>query len=346
MLFGAGICLMTDRAQARGARVAVLHYRRMTALLLIGLVHAYLFWYGDILVTYALCGLVLYPLRRLRSVWLIVVALVMIAIGMLLSLGAGLTADEWPAAARESLLADFAPSAESIAEEVTIHRNGGLPLIRHLVSESLAMQTTIFLFWSFWRDTGVMLLGMAFYKLGLLSGLRSRGLYLVLAVCGLAAGLALVLTGLQRKAATGWEVFDSFFVASQYNTSGALFVAMAYFSMVVLACRRGWPMSRLAAVGRMALSNYLLQTLICTALFNGPVLGLFGQVPRVGQAGITAAIWVLQLLISPWWLARFHFGPAEWLWRSMTYGQWQRLRRSSPACPSRDPGADTPRGAT
>lgn len=85
----------------------------------------------------------------------------------------------------------------------------------------------------------------------------------------------------------------------------------------------------LAAVGQMAFSNYLLHSLIATTIFYGHGLGLFGSVNRVGQIVIVFAIWAVQLVISPLWLAHFRFGPAEWVWRSLTYWQWQPLRRSA-----------------
>jgi uncharacterized protein len=77
----------------------------------------------------------------------------------------------------------------------------------------------------------------------------------------------------------------------------------------------------------MAFSNYILQTLICTTIFYGHGLGLFGSVDRVGQAAIVAAIWAVELTTSPLWLARFRFGPLEWLWRSLTYWRWQPFVR-------------------
>jgi uncharacterized protein len=88
---------------------------------------------------------------------------------------------------------------------------------------------------------------------------------------------------------------------------------------------------RLAAVGRMAFSNYILHSAVCTTIFYGHGFGLFGKVERVGQFGIVLAIWLLQLIISPIWLRYFLFGPLEWLWRSLTYLQWEPFRRNRPA---------------
>ncbi|MCP4550018.1 MAG: DUF418 domain-containing protein [bacterium] len=329
MLFGAGICLMTGRAEERGARVGRLHYRRMGALLLLGWTHAYLFWSGDILVTYALCGMIIYPLRKLRPLTLLIIGLVSIGFGVLISIGAGSTAPNWPPESREGILQGFAPDPEAVTEQLAIYRGGGLRLFAHRASSSLAMQTMVFWFWSFWRDAGAMLLGMGLFKLGLLSAQRSRRFFTILLVPCLIGGLYLVLRSYQRHYATDWEVFDSFFVASQLNSIGAILIAIAYLSLISLATLAGYRNKRLAAVGRMAFSNYLGHTLICTLLFYGPFYPLFGYVSRTGQFGLVVAIWILQLIVSPLWLARYHFGPAEWLWRSMTYGKRQPWRRQA-----------------
>jgi len=89
----------------------------------------------------------------------------------------------------------------------------------------------------------------------------------------------------------------------------------------------------LGAVGRMALTNYLMQTLICTTLFYGHGLGLYGQVERNEQILIVVGIWAVQLTIAPFWLRYYHFGPTEWLWRSLTYWQFQPFRKTHQASP-------------
>ena len=106
---------------------------------------------------------------------------------------------------------------------------------------------------------------------------------------------------------------------------------MGHVGLVMMCTKTsflGFLIRSLAAVGRMALTSYLLQTLICTTVFYGRGLGLFGQVSRVGQSGLVLAIWTLLLIISPWWLARFRYGPTEWLWRSLAYGRRQPMRVS------------------
>ena len=114
-----------------------------------------------------------------------------------------------------------------------------------------------------------------------------------------------------------------------HETTGAI-VALGHIALVMLIVRGGVARAaqrRLAATGRMAFTNYLSQSVIGATLFYGWGFGLWGGVSRVGLLGIVAAVWVLQLVWSPWWLARFRFGPAEWLWRSLTYGKRQPMRR-------------------
>lgn len=143
-------------------------------------------------------------------------------------------------------------------------------------------------------------------------------------------GIPIIIYGMQRNFAQGWAAPDFFFLGQQFNYWASLLVALGWVSLVMLACQRaslGWFTQRLAAVGRMAFTNYILQTAICTTLFYGHGFGLFGQVERTGQAGIVLAIWAFQLIVSPIWLRHFMFGPLEWLWRSLVYLKRQPFRR-------------------
>jgi uncharacterized protein len=118
----------------------------------------------------------------------------------------------------------------------------------------------------------------------------------------------------------------------QFNYWGSIFVSLGYVAAVMLVCQAApgtAPLRALAAAGRMALSNYLLTTIICTFIFYGHGLGLFGEVSRIQQLGIVVVVWVTLIVVSNIWLARFRFGPFEWLWRSVTYWKWQTLRLHS-----------------
>ena len=128
---------------------------------------------------------------------------------------------------------------------------------------------------------------------------------------------------------TDCNAAHSFFGGTQFNYWGSIAVSLAWVGAVMLLCRAGRPaglLARLAAVGRMAFSLYIFQTLAATLIFYGHGLGLFGRVERVGQIAIVAALTLLQLWLAPLWLKRFRFGPLEWAWRSLTYFRRQPLR--------------------
>jgi len=122
----------------------------------------------------------------------------------------------------------------------------------------------------------------------------------------------------------------SFFLGSRYNYRASIPVSLGWVGLVMLVCKKGVlgsVTSRLAAVGRTAFTNYLAQSVLCTTIFYGFGLGLYGDVERTGQILIVFAVWAVQLVVSPLWLRRFRFGPFEWAWRSLTYGRLQPMRR-------------------
>jgi uncharacterized protein len=178
-----------------------------------------------------------------------------------------------------------------------------------------------------------MLIGMALFKLSILSAKASATFYLSLVVLALVVGLPMIAYGVSWNFENGWSAVSMFY-GSQFNYWGSLLVSLGWMSTVLLICQRGRLIGltrRLAAVGRMALTNYLLQTLICGLVFYGHGLGLFGQVERTGQLIVVLAIWILQLAASPVWLRNFRFGPAEWLWRVLTYWRYEPFRRRAAA---------------
>ncbi|MFW6198402.1 MAG: DUF418 domain-containing protein [Acidobacteriota bacterium] len=330
LLYGAGIVLLTDRIEARGGRPARIHYGRTLWLLVIGLAHAWLLWFGDILVPYALCALWAYAFREAEVRTLLMTGAIVVGVASMLSLSAWLSMPHWPEAELQAALLDWSPPPAAVAAEIEAYRGGWLQQMDRRIPAAVEMQTSIFLFWSLWRAGGLMLVGMALYRLGVLSARRSDRFYARMATVGLPVGWALVATGIGRSVAADFAFRDTMFLNSQLNYWGSIPVSLGYVAVVMLACRRGWLpglQRRLAAVGRMALTNYLAQTLACTWIFYGHGLGLFERVERPGQLVVVAVVTAAQLLWSPWWMARFRFGPAEWIWRSLTYWRVQPLRR-------------------
>src|SRR3989442_8579153 len=201
----------------------------------------------------------------------------------------------------------------------------------HRVPAAWEMQTWSLVTHFLWQMAGLMLIGMALFKLGILSAARSRVFYRILAALGFGAGVVLNLLGLWRSFATGWDLVDFALVSQQLHYWGNLLVGLGWVGLVMLLCQHGWQLGFVAAVGRMALTNYLLQTLICTTIFYGHGLGLFGRVDRAGQFLIVLGVWAFQLLASSAWLGYFALGPVEWVLRWLVYGRRPRFLRSSPA---------------
>ncbi|MBO6573990.1 MAG: DUF418 domain-containing protein [Rhodothermales bacterium] len=328
MLFGAGIVLADQRAEARGRPSAGLHYRRVGWLIVFGLLHAHLLWYGDILYWYGVCGMVVYLFRRVSAPWLIVWGLVSLGVTSGIMLGAGASVPFWPPEVLAEINADLKPSDAVKAAEIAAFQGGWLEQMSHRVPKALEMQTNTLLFWAFWRVSGLMLLGMALFKLGVFSAARTTRFYVALIVVAVVVGLPVIAYGIRYNFANDWEAPYFFFYGLQFNYWASVLVSLGWVGGVMLVCRANLTrLTRpLAAVGRTAFSNYILQTVICTTLFYGHGFGLFGQVDRVTQAVIVLAIWAFQLAISPLWLRHFRFGPLEWLWRSLVYLKRQPFR--------------------
>jgi len=330
MLFGAGVVLFATRLESRGLRPGPVHYRRTVWLLVIGLAHGFLLWYGDILAVYALTGFIVYLFRRRSPLALLITGVAVMCVGTLLYVGAGVGITMAPPEALEGIRGFWNPSAEQIAHDVATMQGSWVEQMSLRVPEVASTLTVVFFMYYLWRTVGMMLIGMALFKWGILSAERSKRFYRAVAGAGFLIGLSLIWFGIVQRFADGWSLPWSFFNGSQYNYWGSVFVAMAYVSVVMLVVkgRRLGKLGRaFAAAGRMAFTNYLMQTVICTTIFYGHGLGLFGEVERVHQILIVFAVWIFQLWFSTFWLARFRFGPAEWLWRTLTYLKPQPMRR-------------------
>ena len=329
MLFGAGIVLMAERADARGnARRA--HYRRMGWLLVIGLLHAHLLWHGDILFLYAVCGMLLYPLRRQPPGRLLALGALLLAVCSVLFVALGMSFPHWPENERAAFTAEWLPSAAAIEAELAVWRGSWLDQQPVRSAWAFEFETSTLIAFGVWRAGGLMLIGMALFKQGVFSARLPSRFYAVLVAAAVAVGLPLQAYGVALDFAREWQAW-SFFFGTQFIYWPSIAVSLGYVGLVMLVCRAAAlrPLTRsIAAVGRTALTNYLLQTIICTTIFYGHGLGWFGAVDRVGQVGVVAAVWAVQLVASSLWLRRFRFGPAEWVWRWLTYGVRPPLRRA------------------
>jgi uncharacterized protein len=221
---------------------------------------------------------------------------------------------------------NWQPTPEMIQDEIATYRSGWLRQMPLRSTDALFMEIVVFLMFLGWKTIANMLLGMALFKWRVITGERPRMFYKRMAAAGFLIGLPIVAFGIWKDFAGGWDGRYSFFFGSQYNYWGAIIVDMGWIGAIMLfSASDHLPALKaaLAALGRTAFSNYILQTLICSAIFYGNGLGLFGAVSRVQQLLIVVAIWIVQLAAARWWLRHFLFGPFEWLWRSLTY--WQRM---------------------
>lgn len=352
MLFGAGLVLMTGRAEKRGASIRGVYYRRVGWLIVFGLIHGYLIWSGDILFAYGLCGLLLYPFRHKTPKTLIALGAGLILFSALTTAVLGFGMD-WYAGQVESLQARqaagetlreseieqlrgwteiqtmFQPTPEQFAEDIAIFRGSYLEILPKRASETAAFQLFYLPIIGIWGIAGRMLLGMGLMKLGVFAAARSRRFYLGMALIGYGIGLPLTIAGAVGAWSSGFNMVHDMGRGQVLSYLGTVPVALAHAAVVMLMVQNGaiaWLQARLAAVGRMALTNYFAQSLISTTLFYGYGFGLFGRLDRPALWLVVLSIWALLLWYSPLWLARFRYGPAEWLWRTLTYGQAQPIK--------------------
>lgn len=344
MLFGLGLTIQMTRAQARGRRFVPLYLRRLLVLLGIGLIHAYVFWSGDILVTYAIVGMLLILFRNARPRTLLIWAGVFIMAPLLvMTAGWGLMAaarmtPEGAAMIDEALAEQQLVLEEANAHSIALYQEGSWPeqLIERINENTYMYSVIPFMATSV---LAMFLVGMAVGKAGILQDIPAhsdliRGVQrwgLVIGLTGNLIGTVLRTLYPVRIYLTPWSILgDAALVI------GAPALSLFYATTIIrLAQTPQWKqrLMPVAAVGRMALSNYLLQTLICTTIFYNYGLGLYGRVGHAVGLLLTIAIYALQIPLSVWWLRHFEFGPIEWLWRSLTYGAFQPMRLHVPKPP-------------
>ena len=355
ILFGAGIVLMTSRAEARDPSIAVAdtYFRRNLWLIAFGLIHSWLFLFtGDILYRYGVVALFLFVFRKVSPRYLIVLGMLVLA-----SLGAKdvywTMQDRQAFAAAESAqvmldngneiseaqqeaidgwqktIEDAKTSPEKIEEMVTAKQGGYFENIAFNAERIIQSQSFELYMFTFWDTAGMMLIGMALLKLGVLNAKRSTRFYLSMMAAGYGVGLSI----------NAYEVnlllnnnFSYMAVGQAFMTYdlGRLPVTLGHVGLVMLICRNGWLRwltTRIAAVGRMALSSYVMHTIICIFIFFGIGFAMFGELQRYQLYYVVFGIWIFQLIVSPIWLKYYRFGPLEWLWRSLTYNKRQPMKR-------------------
>jgi len=355
MLFGAGAILLLDRMEKKpleGITPADIYYRRLIWLLIFGLINAYIFlWPGDILYTYAITGLFLFPFRKLRAPKLALFGFAFMVFATIQSTGKFSAAGETRLKGESALIAEKQNKKltetqkkekaawiefqqehskkhykEKIAESNENMKKGYFEIQSELASVNKYIETTDFYTELFFDALAFFLIGMALFKVRFLTGDRSLQEYA--AVAFFAYGIGLPLSYWIGKTAINnhfdpslqWQTFN----VNLYHVKRFL-LAMGHISFVLILYKlriANFLLKLMSNVGQMAFTNYLMQSLICTFLFYGYGFGLFGQLERYQLYEVVAAIWLFQIVFSAIWLQFFRFGPFEWVWRSLTY--WTR----------------------
>ena len=320
MLFGASTVLIADRAEAgSGLSPAATHYRRMLWLLLIGVFHGVFLWFGDILVPYAIAGLLVFAFRKLspRTQIAIGVAILVLLVAKN-ALGPAIPSP--PPGAKEAELAGF--------------RSDFLDATQARLNMLMLFYLVIHPFDTIPEAIGQMFIGMALFRLGFFTLGWSTRAYVLTVAFG-------YLVAVPFTAWLAYSIASSGFAAKTLHELEVWqqiprpLIALAHASALLLIIRAGWLTwltNRLAAAGRMAFSNYLLTSFITSLVFCGYGLGLYGILSRAEQLWVVAGVWAFILLWSQAWLARFHYGPFEWIWRSLV--QWKPqpfVKRPRPA---------------
>ncbi len=330
-LFGMGFAIQMSRAEAKGARFMSFYPRRLLALALFGLVHGIVIWGGDILLTYAFSGAILLLFRNRQQKTLLwwaggLFLLPIVASSVFL----GLYFSRWHQAWMDPKPADMA----KIHHVVEIYGHGTVRqiLAQNWVEWKQEVPTTLFAIYA----TALFLLGMWVWRAGIVERLKDYEPVLrrVCAWClpigaVISMYVASVMVWLPRGKVSLWGFF-----AGILWLPGAHVLAAGYMSgLAVLFQRQDWRkrLAPFAAVGRMALTDYLMQSVFFTLFFYHYTTGLFGRIgPAVGLIP-TVLFYALQVAFSNWWLGKYRFGPMEWLWRGMTYGKFPPMRKAEVA---------------
>ncbi len=340
ILFGASMLLVIERAVAAGRSGASVHYRRMIVLALFGLAHFYFIWFGDILFLYAMIGMIAYlfvrkPPRSLliwaASLFLLNAAMMAASSAYFRSADAEAHAtDATPAEIREwnKAVAWGTQSDEKTARDIAIHRSSAGERANHMLGERTFEPFGSLLF--FGPETlALMLLGMAAYKSGYLTGDWSDRRYRSIAIWTLSLGAA-------ASAAIAYATWRSnfylplvFFNLVVTQLPVRIMMALGYAALIILIFRKpGWIRDRFAAVGRAAFTNYLGTSIIAALVFYGDGLGLYHRVSRFEAWLFVPLVWLLMLAWSKPWLDRFQYGPFEWAWRSLARWEIQPMRKT------------------
>lgn len=318
IMFGAGIALLDQKLVQAHRGAFSYQFRRLFLLAIIGAMHAFILWYGDILLSYAVCGLVALLFVRLPVKLLLGLALLMAAVPVWYFIQGQISIQGASPDAIKSMVASFwVPSQSSIESEVAGYTGALSQQFEARLSSLKFMLLYLFPRENFWKSTSLMLLGIALFKSGFFYGLWNKTRYLTWGLSFTAAGLVITSFGLYQDVQSGFAIQTSLNSGRMYLYVGSIPMGVGYAALFYYLYPKisFFQQSGLASVGRMALSNYIMQTIICTFIFYGWGLGLYGQFGVLTLLLLVLAIWVGQYFLSSWWLSKHSQGPLERIWR-------------------------------
>ncbi len=337
MLFGMGFYFFMKKANEAGNAVLGLFRRRLGWLLVIGVLHVVLLWYGDILVFYALFGFLMILFRKKSNksliIWAICILLIPIVLStlMVLIFKLALSIPEAAMEIESSFQASAAQMKQLFGRAIEVYSTGSFSeIVKMRLREYGNILGGIFFF--FPNVLAMFLVGMVLARKKVFEDLEAnkpffRKLLLYSLPVALAGNWLYAYYTVQSSyISIDWEMVLSL-IGHGFGGPAMTFV---YISLIVFCFQKGyvqWLTRAIQRTGRMALTNYLMQSVIATTIFFSYGLGLYGQVDIVEGMILTVAIYLIQVIWSHYWLRYYRFGPMEWLWRSLTYGSKQRMRK-------------------
>ena len=359
MLFGAGVFLFTSRLEKKLEGVLPLDYfiRRQLWLITFSLIDVFiLLWNGDILLDYAVLGLVMVAFRKKSGKFLLVGAAVCFLLMLArenrdfyqdkkiihrgeLAASRDTSVNKLTETEKENIGAMKAIKDRSLRENKIKRMERSIRKINGNYESVYEYRTALYVdaiveytYFGIWDVLLFMFIGMAFFKMGLLTGQAPTRTYLLLFVGGIGLGLTISYFRLQPQINYNfnWYEYTKHVKFSYYEVSRTC-RALGIFGFIMLLFKSGWFkwfFALMRPVGQMAFTNYLMQSLLCGIFFNGIGWGMYGKLERVEVYYVVAAVWIFQIIFSHIWLRYFRFGPLEWCWRSLTYWKRQALKKN------------------
>jgi len=338
MLFGASTILFINSVKKREKRTLLLFYSRNFWLLILGWIHSSYLWYGDILLFYALCAFVLFFFKNLSPKKQFILGCLIYLLPTFLNYATyEYVIDHLGEEEQDVIIKHWNPSNEILQQEIDAYRGSYEKQVQHraqMWSSSehnddnpsggigagiIGLSILIDLFS---RSFGMMLIGMACFSWGIFSNALTKSFYKKMMFYGLGIGLPLSMIGLFFNYSFDWDWKYTQFLGRSPNNIATPLIAFGYIGIIMLWIGKGKFINlqeKLRTIGKIALTAYLIQTVIATFIFYGTGLGLFGYVNRAYQLVIMFFIWLILLKLCPAWVSKYQYGPVEWIWRMLTH---------------------------